>query len=73
VLDTDRWGRAIATCAVAGRDLGTAMIAAGWAVAFDRYLPAGHPYMDVEDKARAARHGVWRGPFARPWDWRRKD
>lgn len=62
----DRYGRVLATCTVAERDLGHAMVAEGLAVASGDYV--------VEElKARAAGLGIWSGPFERPRDWRDRD
>lgn len=70
VRDTDRYGRQVAVCAVAGRDLGRAMVADGLAVAYRRYSMA---YVGDELAARQRRAGAWRGSFDRPEQWRRRD
>ncbi len=58
-----------ALCAADGFDIGANMVHTGWAVV----APDGPPaYRSTEEKARAARHGLWRGKFALPWDWRMK-
>lgn len=59
----DRYGRTLARCRAAGLDLGEAMVRAGMAV-------ADGDYGLIELEARAARRGVWSGPFDRPADWR---
>ena len=41
----------------------------GLALAFRRYSQA---YVEVEDRAREHRAGVWAGAFVPPWDWRGK-
>jgi endonuclease YncB( thermonuclease family) len=65
---TDRYGRTLATCAVAGTpDLGAWMVAAGWAVAYDGRQRV---YLAEESLARAAKRGLWGGAFERPADWR---
>ena len=61
--DRDRYGRSVAVCSVAGRDLNRAMVAAGWAVAYVRYS---RDYERDEAAARRARLGIWRGSFERP-------
>jgi endonuclease YncB( thermonuclease family) len=62
VLDLDRYKRLIATCTVAGHDLGEAMLAIGQAVTYRKFL-AGTPvedrYMAAERSAQAGRLGVW--------------
>ena len=40
----------------------------GESTAFHRYSTA---YAGEELEAEAARRGLWRGEFVRPWDWRR--
>jgi endonuclease YncB( thermonuclease family) len=62
VLDLDCYKRLIATCTVAGHDLGEAMLAIGQAVTYRKFL-AGTPvedrYMAAERSAQAGRLGVW--------------
>lgn len=59
----DRYGRLLARCEVNGRDVGEALVAAGWAV-------ANGDYDAVEAAARRARRGIWDGAFEAPRDWR---
>ncbi len=66
--DRDRYGRIVAVCRAGGQDLNAWLVAEGWALAYRRYST---DYVDEEGTARAARKGVWRGPFVPPWDWRR--
>ena len=40
----------------------------GWALA-DRTVS--EHYIAFEQEARARNHGLWRGRFVAPWDWRR--
>lgn len=63
-VDEDRYGRSVAICAVGGRDLGAALVREGWAVA------TGLAYGGEEREARAARAGIWSGPFEMPANWR---
>lgn len=66
---TDRYGRRIARCSAATQpDLGEAMVAAGLAVTPSVRGETG--YDDAQDRARAARRGIWQGPFQMPADWR---
>lgn len=67
VLDTDRYGRAVARCEVAGEDLGGALVRDGLALA---YLDYSRDYLPQQAEAEAARAGLWRGSFEAPWDWR---
>ncbi len=58
-----------ALCAADGFDIGANMVHTGWAVV----APGGpEAYRRTEEKARAAKHGLWRGEFDMPWDWRVK-
>lgn len=60
---TDRFGRTLARCSVGGADLGAAMVESGLAVAYGGY--AGE-----EQRARAAKKGLWEGRFQNPREWR---
>jgi endonuclease YncB( thermonuclease family) len=66
--ERDRYKRLVATCSVGGTDLGSWMVEQGFAVAYRRYSNA---YIDQEDRAKAARRGLWAGSFEMPWDWRK--
>ena len=68
VLDTDRYGRKIAICAVGETNINEWMVAQGQALAYRQYSS---DYMQVEREARAARHGIWRYQFEEPWNWRK--
>ncbi|WP_083947511.1 thermonuclease family protein [Phaeovulum vinaykumarii] len=68
VSGLDRFGRSIARCFLRGGDLGAWMVEAGWAVASHRY---GNDYVRAEERAQAARRGIWASEFIMPWDWRR--
>lgn len=58
-----------ALCVADGFDIGANMVHTGWAVT----LPGGpKSYRSTEEKAHAAKHGLWRGEFDLPWDWRAK-
>lgn len=63
VSGRDRYGRSIATCAQHGEDLGGWMVENGWAVAYRRY---GLQYVPAEERARAARRGIWASRFVMP-------
>jgi endonuclease YncB( thermonuclease family) len=63
----DRYRRLVAVCRANGRDLGAALVAAGWALA-----SRGGAYAAQEREARAARRGVWQGDFQPPAEWRRR-
>lgn len=61
--DVDQYDRLLATCLVAGHDLGSTMVAEGLAVASGRYWVE-------EAAARRDRLGIWAGDFDAPRDWR---
>jgi len=61
--DLDQYGRLLATCSVAGRDLGGALVGEGLAVSAGRYWVE-------EAAARRGRLGIWAGDFDAPRDWR---
>jgi len=67
-LDTDRYGRTVARCRTGGEDIGAWMVERGMALAYREYSL---DYVEAEDRARAARLGVWRNTaFTAPQDWR---
>jgi endonuclease YncB( thermonuclease family) len=55
------------TCSVGERDVNSAMVEAGWALAFVRYS---RRYVEQESVARDGARGLWAGAFIAPWDWR---
>ena len=67
VLDTDRYGRAVAECSADGVNLNDAMVRAGWAMAYTRH---GQDHAAAQAEARAAKRGLWQGAFQTPEDWR---
>lgn len=73
----DRFQRPLGKLMVNGRDTGLMLIEAGMAWHFKKYEQAQMPrdrglYSAAEDRARAARIGLWQEatPIA-PWDWRK--
>ena len=68
VVERDRHGRLVAKVfSPDGVDLGRRLVLAGWALAYRQYST---DYVDAEAEARRARRGLWRGTFAKPWEWR---
>lgn len=68
----DRYGRMIGTVTVdGGRNVNLAMVTAGFAWAYTRYVV--HPaYPAAQEAARAARRGLWADPHPTPpWTFRR--
>jgi endonuclease YncB( thermonuclease family) len=65
----DQYGRTAAVCTADGVDLNAAMVDAGFALAYRQHSLA---YVPNEDRARAAKTGIWAGSFQNPWDYRRE-
>ncbi len=57
----------VARCRAGGFDLSANMVHTGWALADRR---AGTAFVAIEEKARAAGRGLWRGTFTPPAEWR---
>lgn len=66
--DTDRYGRLVGVCSVAGVEVNRWQVEQGNALAYVQY--GGAVYNEAEARARAARLGVWAGEFVKPWDFR---
>lgn len=67
LADRDRDGLDQGECRARGVDLGTAMVARGWAFAY-RSLTAA--YQQAEAYAQSKRLGLWSGKVEKPWQWR---
>ena len=65
--DKDRYGRIVATCYAAGRDLARSMVNSGLATALPQFSEA---YVFDETYARQAKIGLWNSSFQHPADWR---
>lgn len=63
----DRYGRSVAVCWAGDIDIGKAIVASGWAVAFDKYS---RDYVEIEGLAKEQRLGLWKGNFKRPSEYR---
>jgi endonuclease YncB( thermonuclease family) len=70
ISGTDRYGRSLAACEVAGEDVQQWMVRSGWALSFVRYS---HVYDRDEAIARDTRSGLWAGAFIAPWYWRHRN
>jgi endonuclease YncB( thermonuclease family) len=66
-VDRDQYGRTVAKCRARDQDINAWLVESGWAVAYRAYSK---DYEKQEQKARAARNGVWQGAFTLPWEWR---
>jgi endonuclease YncB( thermonuclease family) len=69
VKTRDRYGRPVAICYSDNVDIGGALVDAGVAVAFRKYSDK---YVVNEERARAAKRGLWAGTFEMPWDYRER-
>ena len=67
ILETDRYGRAVATCLQADLDINAEMVRQGWAIAYRQH---GLDYIAAETAAKKARRGIWQGEFELPEKWR---
>ena len=74
IIGLDKYRRLLGTCSILdvtskpdGPSLNERMVAAGLALAYTRFSQT---YVGVETEARAARRGLWQGPFEMPWDVR---
>lgn len=65
--DVDRYGRDVSRCYAEGYDLSAGMVRAGYAVAYRKYSLS---YVSEEETAKRLKHGMWKGSFVMPWDWR---
>lgn len=68
-VSRDRYKRIVARCTVAGRDIAGWLVSQGHALDWPRYSKG--RYADMQEQARAARRGIWRGRFQLPWERRR--
>lgn len=64
----DKYGRTVAVCFAGDLDLNGRMVEEGWAMAYRQYSTA---YVPNEDRAKAAKKGVWAGTFQMPSDFRK--
>lgn len=68
--DTDRFGRMVAVCRVAGRDINEEIVRQGWAVAYRQFSV---DYVAAENDARAKGAGLWSHAFTEPALFRRQE
>jgi endonuclease YncB( thermonuclease family) len=61
-----RWRGPLVVCQAGKTDLNREMVRSGWAIAY-----RGGDYQQEQSEARAARRGLWQGPFQPPEEWRR--
>jgi len=65
----DQYGRIAAVCTADGVNLNAAMVDSGFAVAYRQHSLA---YVPNEERAKAAKKGLWMGSFETPSDYRRE-
>ncbi|CAN5226283.1 hypothetical protein BH10PSE7_BH10PSE7_05330 [soil metagenome] len=68
-MDSDRYGRNVATCRTPSAELNREMVRLGWAVAYRQHSLA---YAGEENDARSSKRGIWRGRFEEPQHWRQR-
>ncbi len=73
IWSIDRYGRPVVTPFLMGVDMNKYMVDQGYALVYERYLPdeLRADYLFVQDRARKAKRGIWKGRFIEPWRWRR--
>lgn len=68
-MDTDRYGRMVATCETAkGEDLAAWLVRNGHALDWPRYSQG--RYRREQHLADQEGVGIWQGQFIEPWEWR---
>lgn len=68
-VERDRYGRFVGDCHVAnGRSVQEWMVSSGFALDWPKY--SGGKYAALQNEAKIARRGIWKGEFQMPWDWR---
>jgi len=73
-IDKDRYGRLVAVVSLpeTGQVLGLELVRAGLAWWYRRYAPKDQDLREAEERAKAARKGLWADPNPiPPWEWRR--
>ena len=73
VQDKDQYSRSVAVVRIGRRDINAEMVAEGMAWAYRRYLegPYASEYIQLEEKARRRRLGLWRQANPKPpWEFR---
>jgi endonuclease YncB( thermonuclease family) len=65
--EKDDYGRLIAKCRAGDEDINAAMVRRGRAWAYAKYSS---DYLVLEQEARQAKRGIWKGSPPAPWDYR---
>lgn len=66
---TDKYGRTLGVCFVAGNDVNAEMVRLGFAWAFRKYSSS---YVREEAQARAQHAGIWQADAQPAWEYRRQ-
>jgi endonuclease YncB( thermonuclease family) len=67
-ISLDRYGRTVATCSVAGADLGQWLVQNGLALDWPRYSRG--QYGTAQQQAERVGQGIWNGSYVEPWLYR---
>ena len=65
----DQYRRDVASCTVAGQDIGEWLVKNGLAIRWPKYDRAG-TYIEAQTSAQATKAGLWAGAFLEPWGYR---
>ena len=68
VVDTDKHGRSVSRCAIAGASLNEWLVRQGWATDYARYSHGA--YANAQAEAKRLRRGIWSGEFEQPERYR---
>ena len=67
VVDTDRYGRAVATCYIGQTNINEWLVCKEWALAYRKYS---EDYVSAEQQAWTGGRGIWQYKFTPPWEYR---
>ncbi|WP_354172740.1 MULTISPECIES: thermonuclease family protein [unclassified Bradyrhizobium] len=67
-VSLDPYGRTVATCSVAGRDLGEWLVRSGFALDWPQYSKG--RYREAQREAERTGQGLWKGSYVEPWFYR---
>jgi endonuclease YncB( thermonuclease family) len=67
-ISLDQYGRTVATCSVAGVDLGEWLVRSGLARDWPQYSKGKHDA--IQREAEHAGRGIWAGSYVEPWLYR---
>lgn len=70
--DTDRYGRTVASVECRGKDVAAHQVSEGMAWVYTRYAKNRPDLVPLEQRARAAKIGLWSMDAVPPWEWRAK-